>query len=74
MCAFSINSYEWESRESEGKRPKTTPSPHMRLWFIYRMFLGYRKVYMFGCIRRFDIKNQTIYLGHLSGSLKQKLQ
>ena len=33
MCAISINSYDWDSSESEGKRPKATPLPHTRLWF-----------------------------------------
>ena len=33
MCAISINSYNWDSSESEGKRPKPTPLPHMRLLF-----------------------------------------
>ena len=33
MCAISINSYDWDSSESEGKRPKLTPLPHMRLLF-----------------------------------------
>ena len=32
MCAISINSYNWDWSESEGKRPKATPLPHMRLW------------------------------------------
>ena len=32
MCAISIISYNWDSSESEGKRPKPTPLPHMRLW------------------------------------------
>ena len=32
MCAISINSYNWDWSESEGKRPKTTPLPHMLLW------------------------------------------
>ena len=25
MCAISINSYDWDSSESEGKRPMQTP-------------------------------------------------
>ena len=29
MCTISINSYDWDSSESEGKRPKPTPLPHM---------------------------------------------
>ena len=32
MCAISKNSYSWEWSESEGKRPKPTLLPHMRLW------------------------------------------
>ena len=28
MCAISINLYDWDSSESEGKRPKPTPFPH----------------------------------------------
>ena len=32
MCAISKNSYNWDCSESEGKRPKPIPSPHMRLW------------------------------------------
>ena len=35
MCAISINSFDWDSSESEGKRPKPTPLPHMRLWFSH---------------------------------------
>ena len=31
LCAITSNSYAWESSESEGKRPKPTPLPHMRL-------------------------------------------
>ena len=34
MCAISINSYDWDSRESEGNRPKSTPLPHERLKFM----------------------------------------
>ena len=34
MCAILINSYDWDSSESEGKRPKPTPLPHMRLWLM----------------------------------------
>ena len=33
MYAISINSYDWDSSESKGKRPKPTPLQHMRLWF-----------------------------------------
>ena len=32
MCAISINSYNWDWSESEGKRSKQTPLLHMRLW------------------------------------------
>ena len=32
MCAISMNSYDWDSSESGGKRPKPTPLPHLRLW------------------------------------------
>ena len=32
MCAISKNSDDWDCSESEGKRPKPTPLPHMRLW------------------------------------------
>ena len=32
MCAMSKNSYNWDWSESEVKRPKLTPLPHMRLW------------------------------------------
>ena len=28
-------SKDWDSNESEGKRPKTTPLSHMRLWFKF---------------------------------------
>ena len=35
MCTISINSYDWDSSESEGKRSKPTPLPHMRLWFLH---------------------------------------
>ena len=31
MCAISIYSYDWDSGESEGKRPKPAPLQHMRL-------------------------------------------
>ena len=31
ICAISLKSYDWDSSESEGKRPKPTPLPHMRL-------------------------------------------
>ena len=35
-------SYDSNERESEGKRLKPTPLPHMRLWFSYEMnFRGY---------------------------------
>ena len=34
MCAISINSYNGDWSESEGKRPKPTPLLHMRLWFV----------------------------------------
>ena len=27
LCAISSNSYDWDSSESEGKRPKSTPLP-----------------------------------------------
>ena len=33
LCAILSNSYDWDSSESEGKRRKPTPLPHMRLWF-----------------------------------------
>ena len=33
LCAISSNSYDWDLSESEGKRLKPTPLPHMRLWF-----------------------------------------
>ena len=35
MCAISINTYDWYWSESEGKRPKPTTSPQMRLWLTY---------------------------------------
>ena len=28
----SSKSFDWDSSESEGKRPELTPLPHMRLW------------------------------------------
>ena len=34
MCAISINLYNWDWSESEGKRLKPTPLSHMRVWFI----------------------------------------
>ena len=40
MCAISINMYDWDSSESEGNRPKTTPLPHMRrLWLSILKYL-----------------------------------
>ena len=30
MCAISIISYDWDSSESEGKRPKPTPLPTVK--------------------------------------------
>ena len=32
MCARASKSYDWNPGESEGKRPKPIPLPHMRLW------------------------------------------
>ena len=31
IFAISSESYDWDSSESEGKRPKPTPSRHMRI-------------------------------------------
>ena len=33
ICAISSKSYDWDSSESEGKRPNPTPVSHMWLWF-----------------------------------------
>ena len=33
ICAISSKWHEWDSSESEGKRPNPTPLPHMRLLF-----------------------------------------
>ena len=32
MCAISKKSYDWDWRESEGKRSKPILLPHMQLW------------------------------------------
>ena len=37
MCAISKYLYDWDSSELEGKRPKPTPLPLMRLWFQFTM-------------------------------------
>ena len=34
QSSISITLYDWDSSESEGKRAKPTPLPHMRLWFL----------------------------------------
>ena len=43
MCAISINSYDWDSSESEGKRPKPTLLPHMRLQFQHATMFSISK-------------------------------
>ena len=35
MCAISINLYDWDLSESDGKRPELTPLPHMQLWSLF---------------------------------------
>ena len=35
MCARASKSYDLDSSESEGNRPKPTLLPHMRLWFAF---------------------------------------
>ena len=35
LCAISSNSCDCDLSELEGKRPKLTPLPHMRLWSYF---------------------------------------
>ena len=36
LCVISSNSFCCDWSESEGKRPKPTPLPHLRLWFLMK--------------------------------------
>ena len=39
ICAISSKSYDWNSSESERKRPKLTLLPYMQLWLFH--YLGF---------------------------------
>ena len=44
LCAISTNSHDWDLSESEGKRPKPTPVPHMRLWLFGLLGLNWAHI------------------------------